>query len=186
MRIALDFDGTIFDLLGAWIDHARERYGVDIPPDRAWLGPDRYLDEHRHREIVLALVTSELTLDVSPLPDAREAMTRLAADHELFIVTARHEEEGRWAERWLDHHSIAVQGFAVTSRGPKLEACRAFGASLLLDDSPAVIEELHGSDVTPVLMDAPYNRAATLPPGVTRVEGWPAFETLCAELDAAG
>jgi uncharacterized HAD superfamily protein len=186
VRIALDFDGTISDLIGGYVLYAREHFGVDVPYERAIGQRPPYLGEERHGEMVRAVLGSEFALSLDPLPGARQAIERLRGEHELFVVTARNDDEVPWAHRWMERHGIEVEDFVHTSRGPKLEACTALGATLILDDSPPVIDELHGTDVTPVLIDAPYNREAALPDGARRVEGWPEFEALCAEMAAAG
>lgn len=186
MRIALDFDGTISDLIGGYVLYAREYFDIELPRGGALGRRPPYLGEERHGQMARAMLASEFALRTDPLPGALEAIERLGREHTLFVVTARNADEAPWARRWMERHRIEVEGFAHTSRGPKLDACRGFGASLLLDDAPPVIEELSGSEVTPVLMDAPYNRETVLPPGVVRVEGWPAFEVLCAEIAAAG
>lgn len=185
MRIGLDFDGTIADTTTAKIRFARETFGVELSALETWgqVGRERIGDE-RFMEMVRA-AHEELTLAAPPMPGATEAIARLARDHELYVVTARNDVEVPWAERWVAAHAPAIREIVHTSRAPKLDACRALGVELLLDDIPAVLHDIAEAGLDAALIEAEYNRDAPRHERVRAVPHWREFVALCARQAAA-
>ncbi|MBM3139921.1 MAG: hypothetical protein FJ027_13385 [Candidatus Rokubacteria bacterium] len=179
MRIALDFDGTIAGWGAAMDRWMRDQLGAELDPTRD-------VAEQMAREQLVAMVRailgSELTLAMEPLPGALEAIARLSEAHALYVVTARNELEARFAREWLERHRVPLAGVLHTSSASKAPACDAIGADLLLDDTPAVLADLLPTPTRPVLLESRSRRAEPRPAGIHVVEHWAAFEALCARL----
>jgi uncharacterized HAD superfamily protein len=185
MRIGLDFDGTIADTTGAKIRYAREVFGLEVTPLETWravgeprLGPERF------REMVVA-AHHEYTEATEPMPGVLEVIERLAVDHELFIVTARTDQEVEWARRWVSSRALPVHALEHTNRASKLEASRRLALDVLLDDSPPVLLDIAEAGIGAALIETEYNRTLPRHVAVELVRHWPDFELLCGRLHAA-
>jgi uncharacterized HAD superfamily protein len=185
MRIGLDFDGTIVDTTTAKVRFAREAFGEELSALETWgqVGRER-IGEARFMEMVRAS-HEELTLTAPPMPGARDAIARLARDHELFVVTARSDDELPWAEQWVAAHAPAISSVVHTNRGPKLDACRALEIELMLDDIPSVLHDLAEAGLGAALIEAEYNRDQPRHERVHAVPHWRDFVALCARQAAA-
>jgi uncharacterized HAD superfamily protein len=183
MRLGIDFDGTVADITDAKIRFAREHFNEDITPRETYRehGIGR-LGEERFIRMVHEAHATAWTLSMQPMAGALESLHTLAADHDLFIVTARNDDEIDWARQWLERHDLPIQDVLHTSREPKTAACESLGVHLMLDDSPYVLRGLAGTDLHLALIDAEYNRDDELPARTHRVEGWTAFEELVARV----
>lgn len=185
LRIGLDFDGTIADITWAKLRYAREAFGVDLPAEATWGAQGRdLLGDARYMELVVEAHGGELSLAMPPMPGAVEAIQRLGQEHELYIVTARLDDEAELAKAWLADHQLEVDGFVHTARASKAGPSVELGLDVLLDDSPLVLGEL-GDDTLPALIDTPYNRHVPRAPRIRVVQHWPEFEALVAELALA-
>lgn len=185
MRIGIDFDDTIADLTAAKVAYARERHAVTLHPTgtyRTQAVP--LLGEEHYEEMLTALLTQQ-TIATPPVDHAIEALAQLGASHELFVVTARYEQEAVWSRRWLEHHGIAALPVVPTGRELKAEAARALALDMHLDDSVQEVRELHTSATRSVLFVRPHNERAQLPSGLPRVAGWRDFLDLCARSEGA-
>ncbi len=185
MRIGLDFDGTI----AAW-GGAMERWMAlngDAPFD-----PDRNITEQLSRDELRAMVheilATSLTLEMRPSDDAIEVMRRLAADHELYVVTARDDAEAAWASRWIARYGAPVTDLVFTSRESKAQSCGRLRLDVLLDDTPEVLTELIAAPelaTVPVLFESRFRSGDPRPPALRTVDHWHAFERVCGELAGA-
>jgi uncharacterized HAD superfamily protein len=185
MRLGIDFDGTIADTTDAKIRYALERFGETVTATETYSEEGmRRLGEERFREMVEASHGTEWTLTMQPMPGAVEALHDLGTEHELFVVTARNDDEIGWAREWLEPHGLPFIDVVHTSRESKAIACDALAIDLMLDDSPYVLRQLEESRLQLALIDAEYNRAGELPERTHRVEGWTGFADLVGGVSA--
>ncbi|MEX2230336.1 MAG: hypothetical protein WEB13_11940 [Dehalococcoidia bacterium] len=181
MRIGLDFDGTIASWAGAMDRWLREAMGRP-------LDPDRHIVEQVTREqlqaMVGAILGTALTLEMTPEEGALDAMTRLARDHELLVITARHDHEAAFAAQWLERHGAPVGAVVSTGRALKADTCRELAIGVLLDDTADHLLALDATATVPVLFRTRFGNRAAQPPFIHVVEHWQAFEALCSRLVA--
>ena len=183
MRIALDFDGVIHDITAVKRRHAREFHGLDLGPADVWRPSVLdHLNEEQHQELVRIAHTTALQGPEHALLGALEGITELAREHDLYVVTARNDDEVVFARDWLRAQGVPLRQIRHTRRQSKLDYCLALGVSVLLDDLPYVLRDIAGTSVQPVLLETAYNRTQELPGGVETVADWPAFIELCASL----
>jgi uncharacterized HAD superfamily protein len=183
MRIALDFDGVIHDITAVKQRYARLVHGLEL--DRADVWRPRVLDhltEDEHRALVAASHTTPLGDHTEAMSGALEGIAGLAAEHDLYVITARTDEEVPFAREWLRGLGIPLRQIRHTRRQSKLEYCEALGVHLLFDDLPYVLRGLEGSAVRPVLLQTPYNSGEAIPAEVSVVPDWPSFVELCSTL----
>lgn len=183
MRIGLDFDGTIADITWAKIRYARDAFAVELTPEQTSRpSGEPVLGRERYDDLVRAVHGSKLALEMPPMPGALDVIGRLAANHELVVVTARLDHEAALAREWLEMHDVPVDDLVHTSRGSKADACRALDIRIHLDDLPAVFADIDHGRTVPALIDTPYNRAQPRLDHVRVVEHWLAFESLVGTL----
>ena len=179
MKIGIDFDGTIADTTGTKVRYALEAFGESISPEETFgpVGRGRLGDE-RYVEMVQAAHRG-WTGGTPPMPGALDAMRRLAADHELYVITARTDEEIDHAKDWLRTFSAPARGVMHTARAAKVDACRERGIEFMLDDLPQVLHELAEAGIGTALLEAAYNRDVTRHEQIHLVRTWGDFVALC-------
>lgn len=174
MRVGLDFDGVIADTIPSMISYARNHLGVNLRPEDCVVpgGPQR-LGTEGYRELVRVTHETPFSLTFQPTRGAVEWLPRIAAEHELVLVTARHQEAFTNAERWLDAHGFASCFAARHSSGTaaKSVVVELLSLDCYVDDLiPTFID--WPLAVTSLLWDAPYNRSRAVGPRVQRIAGW--------------
>ncbi len=125
-----------------------------------------------------------------PLPGAREALARLAAERRLVVLTGRRTSPGRWLAR----HGLAgfveavrINEDRLASPHYKLAAVEELGAAEHIDDDPRTVQLLAERAACRVfLRDWPRNRGLPYAPGVTRVDDLGALARLLAPDPAGG
>ena len=179
MKLGLDFDGTIANWAGAmdrWLQ-LHERRSLDREHDVR----DQVTREQL-REMVAAILGTALTFEMEPETDALPVMSRLAEQHELIVLTARHDDEAAFATQWLVRHGAPVREVVFTGRAAKFDACLRLGLEMLLDDTVAHLVPLPDGATLPVLFRSRFGERRPQPPTIRVVDNWLAFEVLCAEL----
>lgn len=182
MRLALDFDGTIASWAGAMDRWLREQVGRPLDRDRNVV---EQVTRAQLQTMVGAILGTDLTLAMTPEDEAIEVMASLAREHELLVITARHDHEAAFAAQWLEHHGAPIREVVSTGRALKADACRRLGVDVLLDDSAEHLHPLSDGATVPVLFRARFGNRAPQPPFVHIVEHWREFETLCRRLGEA-
>ena len=192
MRIGLDFDNTLGDFVGLIHRITFERTGFEMTGLR-----ERHPEAKNLREIIDAAVgkerfeafmteihETELTVDMLPQPGAVEVARRLAARHELVVVTARNEQECLAVHRWLERHRIPFTGVIATARESTAPHAIEHGLAVHLDDTAEVLEAFDEAHPTvPALLALPRNEKATRAAHWRSVEHWLAFEQLVDTLE---
>jgi 5'(3')-deoxyribonucleotidase len=165
MRIGVDLDDVLGDLIGALIALYAREDGVNLPRDAVtdW----NVFPPHIHGKMIESGYAS-----VRPIPGAREFLDALQrAGHEIWIITYRSPKVETSTRDWLDRHfPNLVQGLACTGGG-KVEACRRLQVGLLVDDSrtqaPRVREAL---GIPGILITTPMNRDFPVGNGIYRAD----------------
>jgi len=175
LRIAVDFDGVLFDHVPFVLSAFRERHGVDLLAEGM-----RHWDFHRYEAVqaaglrtshVRALLRSIETddrLHREALRDPRAGAVMgawLAAGHEVHVVTARGPHAAGTTRRFLSHHAIPHTRLHVGA-GVKT------GYDILVDDAPHNVLAAAATGSLALLMDHPYNREVAADGNPRRVRDW--------------
>ncbi|HVM44299.1 MAG TPA: hypothetical protein VM582_00085 [Candidatus Thermoplasmatota archaeon] len=175
LRIAVDFDGVLFDHVPYLLRGFRDAHGIDLAAEGL-----RYWDFFQYRAVreknltwqcvrtVLQAIDTDETIHRLPPrdPHAREVMGRWRAQgHEVLVVTAREEGARRATESFLAHHRIPHDGLVMG-------AARKTGYDVLVDDAPHNVLMAAADGGLALLMDHPYNRDVPTRRNPLRVRDW--------------
>ncbi len=178
MKIGIDVDGVLADLVTPLIQFHNEKYGTELSVEdvkgydlaEAWEVSDA---EHRRR--IDDFLQSDRVSNLEPLEDARGVIDILASKHDLYVLTARKPAIAREAtERWVNERfpdSFEDVLFSEDSSS-KAALCEENDITLLIDDNPDHVRACSEHDVTGVLFRQPWNEDADLPEHVPKVHGW--------------
>lgn len=168
-RIGVDMDDVIVDTHSAILAWAERTY------DAAFL--------HRTSEPLHELITGERSVQLRAMLDegsifrhlkpksrAIEVLKVLAANHQVFIVTAAMEHPASMTPKfeWLREHLPFLPPSRYVFCGDK----SVIGVDYLIDDTPAQLEALRGEGI---LFDAPKNRNEKC---FRRVRNWDEVQAL--------
>jgi hypothetical protein len=172
MNIGLDFDGVIANSHPVKSEVARDKYGVEIPPERL----------RREPVISAGLLTREQYIEMGAIamggsyeiPPVHEALMYIPAlinhGYELRIITSRSDAMLDVAEKWLKRYAIAMPVCGVGYRVPKNQACQ--GLDVYVDDDLEKLLPLVGVVPHLLFFSWPWNAHEKEPAGITRVESW--------------
>ncbi|MBW1734414.1 MAG: haloacid dehalogenase [Deltaproteobacteria bacterium] len=174
-ELAFDIDGVIADSFRAFVRTARDRYGLDIRYEEITDYDFRQvidIDDKTSDEIVEMILEDPLGMGIDPIRGAAEVLRRLSLLRPIRLVTARSNREaiGAWFHRILglgDGRDIIVE--AVGSHKEKLPILLRHGIRYFVEDRLETCYLLHGSPVTPIVFEQPWNRGDH---PFLRVENW--------------
>jgi 5'(3')-deoxyribonucleotidase len=156
LRIGLDFDGTLADTVGAGATYLREVEGITLQPhELIWPPGLQYLG----RERFMQMLADDRFMEVLEfVPGALEVTRSLMEFADVFVVTARYEEETAPARRWLDGHGLRFVDIVSTDNGSKVDACRALRLDIHFDDTLThTADVMAETDTILALLSAPWN-----------------------------
>lgn len=155
MRIGVDLDDVLSDLIAELIRTHRELTGVSLTREQA-TGWDVFPTAVHDR------VRAEGYARLVPLPGAREFLEWLRPRHTVHIITYRNEAARQVTLTWLDRHFPGLYDDIRFTGGSKVEACRQVGIQLLMDDSSRQLPEVtRVLGIPGILMETPMNRHVT-------------------------
>lgn len=179
LRIFVDMDGTIENLLDVWVDRLNAAYGMNLEPDDIKVWDLMVAYKGLTREQVLAPTHDDsIWKDVRPYENAPEVLKRLIdAGHEIYIVTSTPHTSVRAKMddllfRWFPF--ISWKNVVIADHKQLLKG------DLMIDDG---VHNLEGGDYEKFLFDAPYNRSYNAEAnGMTRVYNWLEVEEKIKEM----
>lgn len=184
--IAVDVDDVLFDWDGLFRAWAERSHGVTYTPaDLAAYGWSAPFDDWA--ATALEFLSEPTVAGAPPLPGARAATVALARHVRLVAITNRATCQLDVTTTWLATHLPGVFRDVVCcderDRGgslvPKADVCAEIAAVALIDDLPANLSPLVGTQTSAVLFDRgyPWARQPT-ERHVVRVSGWAGAEAV--------
>lgn len=137
MRIALDYDGTIADTNRVKADWILQHLGKVVAPwecNRTDCVP--IIGESAYQELGDFVYERESTLNTEEVPGAAGAIRSLAAQADLYVVTARSPRRMAFAREWFCRKGLEgfIREFQSSQRTSKEDVCRSLGVGALIDD----------------------------------------------------
>lgn len=175
LRIAVDFDGVLFDHVPYVLRGFRDRLGIDLAAEGF-----RHWDYYHYKQVqaadvpysaireVLLDIETDLALHREPPRDLlapRVIAEWMAAGHTVDIVTARSRVAEKATRAFLVEHGIPYNAL-VMERGLKT------GWDVLVDDAPHNVLMNAADGSLSLLMDHPYNRDVPTHTNPVRVKDW--------------
>lgn len=185
MKIAVDFDGVLFDHVPYLLRGFRDAHGIDLAAEGL-----AYWDFFQYRAVreknltwqcvkgVLTAIDTDHAIHELPPRDAhaRAVMARWIEDgHDVRVVTARTEESRATTEMFLERHAIPHTALIMG-------ASRKTGYDVLVDDAPHNVLMAAADGGHALLMDHPYNRDVPTRRNPQRVRDWHDVEAAVSAL----
>lgn len=183
LRIAVDFDGVLFDHVPYILRGFRDAHGIDLEEEGL-----RYWDFFQYRAVREKNLTWQCVRSVLQAIDTDEAIHQLPPrdaharrvmaawreeGHEVLVVTARGEEARGTTEAFLARHAVPHDALVMG-------AARKTGYDVLVDDAPHNVLMAAVDGGLALLMDHPYNRDVPTRRNPLRVRHWRDVEAAVA------
>jgi len=175
MIIGCDFDDVLFEAYASLTRfHNRHfRTSLDHRLIRSW-----HLDSVwgcSTKEVIARVnlwYDSEEHRTASPVHDSIQAITKLAQEHHLIIVTARPPEVREQTLAWIARHFPGIfNDVHFTNHESKSSFCKHAGVSLFVEDALHHARDVAQSGIPVLLFDTPWNQEP-VEPEITRVFSW--------------
>ena len=184
MKILLDMDDVMVDLIGPWLDYLNNKHGSNISKDDVfcWDMNECVLpkllecDAEENIHIFEPLFIPEFWDNVKPLEGAVDAIKELNEKHSIYIATASHHNTfGPKIEKCLLKYFPFISEKQIICIYRK----ELIDAGILIDDNYDNIEKfaLSSGNKSGILMNAPYNKDMSIKNTplwnkVFRVDNW--------------
>jgi len=183
MTIAIDIDEVLADLNPHFIAFLNHTYGYNLTRESF---TSSHVDEvlkctpSEALEKIHAFYASPEFRSIKPLRGAVQAVQKLASNHRLIVITARHDELADdtrlfLTENFGEHLQEVLFTNHTSLSGPtttKAEICARYNADYLIDDNIGYALECSALNIQVLLLDAPWNQIDILPTNVVRVMNW--------------
>lgn len=171
MRILVDVDQVVIDLLPVWLAKYNKDYDDNLTPDKitAW-GIEKFVKPECGTKIYDYLNDDDLYDDAEPIPGALEAVIDLREEHTIYFVTAKYHP-GK--VEWLRKH-----GFINEGHDYQYIVCEdkyLISGDVIIDDNIDTVQTYLGLGI---LFSQPHNADAEVP---NVVKGWEGVMSLLEE-----
>ena len=158
MRIALDVDGVLANLIEPLLKRYKEETGVEISVEEVdtW---DFWKKHGLSKQMFMELLIKTWTRwwEIEPIEDdVEEDVERLNSLGHVDIVTQRPAKTIEYVKEWLEKNKIKYRRFTwVPPRRTKAQ----LSYDIYIDDSPKLAEALNKLGKPMLLYDQPWNRS---------------------------
>lgn len=179
MRLLIDMDSVIVDLMSVWFEKYNRDYNdnLSVHSLQSWR-TELYVKPECGDKIYDYLDEEGLFRTLQPLPNAIEVLHRLKNHHDIIIVTSSRSHAFSDKELWVERHLPFIGKTNLIFSHRKELIC----GDLLFDDAPHNLEAFSGTGRPAVAMDYPYNRHVA----ASRVSDWLEFERFVDDLKGYG
>ncbi len=163
-ELAFDVDGVIADTFRAFVETARNQYGIQIQYEDITEYDFRTvinIDENTSHEIIERILDDPLEMGIRPISGAVKVLTRLLDIGPLLLVTARPDK--RAILKWIQLHLqlVDMSGIRLEATGThkaKLPVLLEHGVKYFVEDRLETCYLIDGASVTPIVFEQPWNR----------------------------
>lgn len=184
MKIAVDLDEILSNSTLEFLDFYKNYYGEDFT--LAQITDYSYdainFSKEPHHVVMTKFHNSKEFEAMSLVIGAKEAITEIAKEHELFVISGRPESLRERTITWLDNNfPNCFKDVFITNtysfeknhkHVTKSSFCFEHGATLLIDDQLVFSEECAEKGLKVLLFDYPWNQKGNLNQNITRVHSW--------------
>ena len=189
MKIAIDIDGVLADIMPALNDFYNKKHGTNFKVEdyrhhdleKTWGGT-----KENAVKIVEEFFQSPNFSGIPPIAGSQESVLRLSKEHELFLVTSRPQNiKHRTLEFLQNHFSKGIkkvihtgQYISPASSINKFDICAHEKADVLIEDCLEIAIDCANRGLKTFLLDSPLNKlngqdSLTIPKNLVRVKSWP-------------
>ena len=158
MRIGIDLDGVLANVVAGVYEMTRRHYGVDVSAHEmvawsAWPAPIK-----NTREALRFMDEAYRMCLVPPMElDLAESVRKLRKKHRVCIITKRTNGSHCAVAKWLETEGIVYDSLVFADHR---ESKFIYPIDVLIEDAPYTVEEVKSHPLaTLLLIDRPYNRA---------------------------
>jgi 5'(3')-deoxyribonucleotidase len=179
MKIGVDMDEVIADLLSAYINFLNTEYNLGLTRDRfngyyTWDTWDRTLQEKF--DLFDIFYQTEHFKNVQPIAGAHEAIHALKEHHDLYIVTSRPahivEDTLKWLDRYFPNVFTEVHFVDYVRNKKKADICKEIGVELMIEDCRDYALNCAAHNIRTYLIDYPWNAGDCGNDKIRRVRSW--------------
>ena len=169
MKILVDMDDVLEQLVAGWTAYMNDRYGTHVTPEDVhdW-NMSKAFPDLTHEQVYSAVDDDALWDLVQPMPGAAEALQKLTSDgHEIYIVTATGY---RTMKAKMEKVLFRYFPFLSWSQVIVTEHKQLIRGDILIDDGP---HNMQGGEYRKILFSANHNLSfdeASV--NAVRVTGW--------------
>lgn len=167
--LLIDMDSVICDLMTDWHELYNRDYNDHLTVEKlkCWKS-ENYVKKECGIKIYDYLDTPGLFLNLKPLKNSIDVLSRLHERHRILICTSSGTYAYTEKEKWVVKHLpfIGRENIIFSHQKDMIRG------DLLFDDAPHHLEAFKKSNRVAVAMDYPYNRNVDVP----RVKNWLEFE----------
>jgi len=166
MELAFDIDGVIADTFRAFVNAARDSYGVEIEYEAITDYDFRKvidIDDETSDAIIEQILEDPLGLGIAPVQGAVDVLRRLSCFGPLCFVTARTNRDAimAWVRQTLQiENGGTIRLEATGTHENKLPVLLKHGIRYFVEDRLETCYLIQQSPVTPIVFDQPWNRQA--------------------------
>ncbi len=173
LTVGIDIDATLTEPY-YWLPWTNAHFGLNQKPEDITsydLAESLGITEEEYRQFYDQY--GEAIHEFSPVrKEAPDILQRLALNHQLYYVTARHPKMKQVTKNWLDRHDIPGEGLHLLGSHNKVEKAQELECDLFVEDRYENARAIAETGVDVLLMDCTYNRGLEMLPNMKRVENW--------------
>jgi len=185
MLIGIDVDDVLANFCSFLITYHNRKYGTNFVESdhihyefwKIWGGTE----EEALKKIYDFYDSKEFD-SIFPVHGSQDGIACLREDHDLVVITSRHELVEGKTINWLNNYfpeKFSEIYFAnewsnhLQRGGRKYEICEKLGVELMVEDCLKYAMDCADHGIKTFLLDCPWNQVDSLPQLITRAYGWP-------------
>ncbi len=162
MKIALDVDGVLADIISVWLDQYNKSRKKSITSEdivRWDFWKELGFDKYKFYEELSSCWSR--WMEVPPMEqDIASAVEKLHSAGTVHIVTARDASSTKYVKQWLEHNGIKYNDYVPVLRGRDKAD---LDYDIFIDDSPHNVVGIASKGKNALLYDQPWNRSVNDP-----------------------
>jgi len=185
MNIGVDMDEVLAELLQAYLQYHNHHYDTKIQKKDMFSYSFQEVFGGTHQENkqkILDFFKSDFFHKIKPVSGSLKAVSKLAEEHQLCIITARPHIIRAQTEQWLNQHfpdcfhsiNLTNQWHGEGAKQLKSEVGVKNKIDIMIDDSLKHVQDCASQGIYTLLADFqyPWNQVEKLPMNSKRVHSW--------------
>lgn len=178
MRIAIDIDSVLADIIPPLLDRLNPKYGLKLQPSDITIWDFPINGKSIGFYIRSALADPAFVLSLPEIEGAREVLTELYSKNILIIATGRPNYCKKSTLAWLDgrflYHGIVFSAEKTVNN---------LKSDFLIDDSLGYMERFLASGGRGILINRPWNQGELISNRFLRASNWEEIPDLIKKLE---